>query len=233
MVCTARGLLMPVWPNGTTTRPRTTSGFPNYADGTYHGGLDCAGFTYNCAPEAGVITAVAYSTIGGYYVTLLGVSGAQHYLGHFAENTILVKRGEGVTEGQRLGKQGRTGSATGVHVHWEVRAGGPGTPRVDPAAWMASKLAPAVLDDVEPLPNKGTRMKPFILIGDITKEPYVIDPYTQTRVWLSPHMLSNLRESKEPPVERVVSDDSLGSYPKQVGSRDWDGTIVTSATAYK
>lgn len=49
-----------------------------------------------------------------------------------------VAPGQTVAEGQPVGVMGMTGTATGVHVHWEVRVGGI---RQNPAAWLANAVA--------------------------------------------------------------------------------------------
>jgi murein DD-endopeptidase MepM/ murein hydrolase activator NlpD len=54
----------------------------------------------------------------GNYVTILHSNGTVTYYGHF-EN-VFVKPGDKVTVGDRIGLMGRTGNATGCHVHFEV-----------------------------------------------------------------------------------------------------------------
>jgi murein DD-endopeptidase MepM/ murein hydrolase activator NlpD len=54
----------------------------------------------------------------GNYVTILHPNGTVTYYGHF-EN-VFVKPGDKVTVGDRIGLMGRTGNATGCHVHFEV-----------------------------------------------------------------------------------------------------------------
>ena len=54
----------------------------------------------------------------GNYVTILHINGTVTYYGHF--ETIFVKPGDKVNVGDRIGLMGRTGNATGCHVHFEV-----------------------------------------------------------------------------------------------------------------
>ena len=55
---------------------------------------------------------------GGNFVTILHPNGTSTYYGHF--ETVYVVSGQHVTVGDRLGLTGRTGKATGCHVHFEV-----------------------------------------------------------------------------------------------------------------
>lgn len=54
----------------------------------------------------------------GNYVTLLHSNGTVTYYGHLM--SVLVKPGDTVNVGDRIGLMGRTGNATGCHVHFEV-----------------------------------------------------------------------------------------------------------------
>ena len=58
---------------------------------------------------------------GGYgkYVAIKHPNGTETVYGHM--NKVEVTVGEIVSQGEEIGKVGRTGQATGYHVHWEVR----------------------------------------------------------------------------------------------------------------
>lgn len=93
------------------------------------------------APEAGVVLEARKSTAPGggygYFVKYRGISGATHLMAHMVEGSIAVKKGDRVTQGQKLGVMGTTGNSTGIHLHWEVRGKVP----VDPIKWMARQNA--------------------------------------------------------------------------------------------
>jgi murein DD-endopeptidase MepM/ murein hydrolase activator NlpD len=55
----------------------------------------------------------------GKMVMIEGVNGWASLYAHLS--TISVKEGQRVSQGQLLGSMGRTGHATGVHLHFEIR----------------------------------------------------------------------------------------------------------------
>jgi murein DD-endopeptidase MepM/ murein hydrolase activator NlpD len=54
----------------------------------------------------------------GNYVTISHVNGTVTYYGHF--EAVFVKPGDHVKVGDRIGLMGRTGNATGCHLHFQV-----------------------------------------------------------------------------------------------------------------
>lgn len=54
----------------------------------------------------------------GNYVTILHANGTVTYYGHF--EAVFVKPGDKVHVGDRIGLMGKTGKATGCHVHFQV-----------------------------------------------------------------------------------------------------------------
>ena len=120
---------------------RTTSGYGPRARtiagaSTFHQGIDGVG-GYNTAPEAGVLISYRYTGGWGNLIRFRGDSGTVHYLAHNATRGLLVPVGSRQSEGAALGIKGMTGTATGVHVHWETRPGG-GKP-IDPEVWLRSQ----------------------------------------------------------------------------------------------
>ncbi|MFT4049334.1 MAG: M23 family metallopeptidase [Solirubrobacterales bacterium] len=104
------------------------------------------------APYGGTISYVAYQAGGaGYYVVEHADDGRDYVFMHFLKDSTVVKLGDQVKTGQRLGLVGATGDASGPHLHFEVWTGGAwqfGGKPVDPLpllkSWYASGAGGAV-----------------------------------------------------------------------------------------
>lgn len=104
------------------------------------------------APYGGTISWVAYQAGGaGYYVVEHADDGRDYVFMHLLKGSTLVKQGDRVSTGQRLGLVGATGQASGPHLHFEVWVDGPwqfGGHPVDPLpllkSWYASGPGGAV-----------------------------------------------------------------------------------------
>ena len=71
------------------------------------------------ATAGGTVQKTGYIKIGGNRVRIIHPNGIVTYYGHLSK--ILVSPGQKVSQGQIVGYMGRTGYATGCHVHYEVR----------------------------------------------------------------------------------------------------------------
>ena len=63
---------------------------------------------------------------GGRSVSLLGRDGVRYYFAHFQSIEDSLEPGSAVTSGQRLGAMGRTGRASGCHLHFAISPPCPG-----------------------------------------------------------------------------------------------------------
>jgi murein DD-endopeptidase MepM/ murein hydrolase activator NlpD len=63
---------------------------------------------------------------GGRSVSLLGRDGVRYYFAHFESIEALLEPGSVVTTGQRLGGMGKTGRASGCHLHFAISPPCPG-----------------------------------------------------------------------------------------------------------
>lgn len=107
-----------------------SAGFPNYSNGSYHGGIDfpCSTGTPVVAAQDGIVITVKrldYSY--GYYVMIYHGTDAKgrSVVTLYAHNSsILVSTGESVKRGQTIAKSGSTGNSTGPHCHFELRFDG-------------------------------------------------------------------------------------------------------------
>lgn len=68
---------------------------------------------------------------GGYgnYVVIDHGNGYRTLYGHLLNNSMVVKAGDKVSQGQKLGNMGSTGRSTGTHLHFEIITSGG---KVDP-----------------------------------------------------------------------------------------------------
>lgn len=83
------------------------------------------------APADGKVVTSAYDSSYGNYVMIEHATGVRTLMAHMKELPI-VKVGQKVVRGQRVGTQGSTGNSTGPHVHFEVRLDGV---KVDPVLY--------------------------------------------------------------------------------------------------
>lgn len=85
-----------------------------------HTGIDMACPTGSpiLATASGTITYSGTSPVFGYYVIINHGNGYQSLYGHMSK--ILVKKGQWVSQGTRIGLVGSTGYSTGPHLHFTV-----------------------------------------------------------------------------------------------------------------
>jgi murein DD-endopeptidase MepM/ murein hydrolase activator NlpD/HAMP domain-containing protein len=89
-------------------------------NGRIHTGIDIAAQKGTNLPSnvSGKVTSTGYNSLSGNFVSLLDDNGFRHFYGHL--DSISVKIGEIVEQGQRLGAIGNTGNSTGPHLHYQV-----------------------------------------------------------------------------------------------------------------
>jgi murein DD-endopeptidase MepM/ murein hydrolase activator NlpD len=87
----------------------------------YHYGIDISLYTgdsVKCVFD-GVVRMARYSSSYGYFVVVRHYNGLETLYAHLSR--LKVKAGDEVEAGDLVGKGGRTGRATGSHLHFEVR----------------------------------------------------------------------------------------------------------------
>lgn len=106
-------------------------GYRNVSVGsTYHKGIDICGSSGQAiwAAAAGEVTFAGWNDGGyGYLVVITHDNGEQTYYAHCS--SVAVSVGQRVEQGEVVSYMGATGTATGVHLHFEIRVNG--TP-IDP-----------------------------------------------------------------------------------------------------
>ena len=90
----------------------------------YHSGIDLAADSGDdiLAAIDGKVTAVGYDNDKGYYVVIANDAGFEVEYNHCKD--VYVESGDTVEAGQVVASVGSTGSATGAHLHFEVREDG-------------------------------------------------------------------------------------------------------------
>lgn len=114
------------WPaRGTISGDYGCSSFAAYPPGGgcahFHDGIDIAGPTGTpiYAAGDGVVAFVGYRTDGAFVVVMGHAGGLETVYAHML-GQALVRVGQAVRKGGRIGSMGCTGFCTGTHVHWEV-----------------------------------------------------------------------------------------------------------------
>lgn len=120
-----------IYPTITTN---ISAGYPNYSNGSYHGGVDFpvpTGSPIYAVDDGVVTTAIKKTTSYGYYITIDHGNGLSTLYAHNSE--LLVSEGQTVKQGDVIALSGSTGNATGPHCHFEVRSYGN---RVNPMHYL-------------------------------------------------------------------------------------------------
>jgi murein DD-endopeptidase MepM/ murein hydrolase activator NlpD len=89
----------------------------------YHQAVDIANKSNPdiLAAQGGTVVTAGWNA-GGYgnYVVVDHGNGYKTLYAHILSNTITVKAGQVVKQGQKLGAMGSTGRSTGTHLHFEI-----------------------------------------------------------------------------------------------------------------
>lgn len=112
-----------------TTQYRVSDGYgwrqdPFTGERTFHKGIDlaCAEGTEVIAAEGGAVVQAYRSTSYGTCLRVLHTDGSESLYAHL--QYAYVRPGEVVEAGQLLGAAGRSGRATGAHLHFELYPAG-------------------------------------------------------------------------------------------------------------
>lgn len=123
-----------------TTTTQISAGYPNYSDGSYHGGID---FPVSLGTNVGatadgivVISTALRNSDGSYrsygeYIAIDHGNGVRSYYCHLSSRSVNV--GDTIKQGQIIGKSGSTGNSTGPHLHFEIRVN---NTRVNPMPYL-------------------------------------------------------------------------------------------------
>lgn len=153
------------------------------------------------APENSRVIAVGNRpALEGRYLILQGSK--FYYFGHF--DSVSVTTGMSVTEGTPLGIMGKTGLATGVHTHFEVR-NTPNGSQIDPLSikWEDDEVS-LLTSKIE---NEEENRQLFL--AWVGRNPY---PQEKGRYvgWLTVHAFNNIAQN----ADRLNADKMLSGYYK-------------------
>ena len=101
-----------------------TSGVISQRNSWYHRAVDIANRSNPTivAAQGGTVTSAGWNG-GGYgnYVVVNHGNGYSTLYAHMLTNSVVVKAGQVVKQGQKLGVMGNTGRSTGTHLHFEIK----------------------------------------------------------------------------------------------------------------
>ena len=126
-----------------TVNTQISAGYPNYSDGSYHGGIDFPvglGTSVGATADGVVVISTALTNPNGSYrsygeyIAIDHGNGVRSYYCHLSSRNVKV--GDTVKQGQVIGKSGSTGNSTGPHLHFEVRVN---NTRVNPMPYLEKK----------------------------------------------------------------------------------------------
>lgn len=128
-----------------TDKIKVTSGYGNRTYtyqgkkvSDFHKGFDLVGGEEIIATADGKVVSTCnkgeqYGT--GCYVRIEHSNGLQTLYFHLKSGSVTVKKGQKVTKGQVIGIIGKTGKATGVHLHYQIDKGSSAT-AIDPTEYV-------------------------------------------------------------------------------------------------
>lgn len=104
----------------------------------FHNGIDLIGGTEILATADGEVVSTRNEGKqygNGCYVRIKHSNGLYTLYYHLKSGSVTVKKGEKVTKGQVIGIIGKTGKATGVHLHYQIDKGSSAS-AIDPTKYV-------------------------------------------------------------------------------------------------
>lgn len=132
--------LFPNYSGYIVTSPFGMRVHPVTGKNTMHNGIDLVASSngtvgqadYIVAHTGGTVESAGFSSSAGNYVNIRVDAKTIMAYYHMRE-TPYVKKGDVVKAGDKIGYMGKTGTATGVHLHWGIKVNGSW---VDPAPYL-------------------------------------------------------------------------------------------------
>lgn len=111
----------------------------------HHNGIDMTGSNVVVSAFDGIVTSTRNNVDGytekyksGNYVTINHGNNLYSTYCHLKKGSICVKKGQYVVAGTKLGIMGKTGHATGIHLHFGIKKNGK---FVDPKPYLLNNIA--------------------------------------------------------------------------------------------
>ncbi|NLT13026.1 MAG: peptidoglycan DD-metalloendopeptidase family protein [Clostridiales bacterium] len=127
-----------IWPTPSSSKVTSRYGnrwHPIFKAYRMHSGIDI-GAKHGAsvmAADGGVVIISEYSSSYGHYIVISHGNGMTSLYAHLSKR--LVKEGDKVTQGQKIGLIGSTGNSTGPHLHYEISKNGS---RINPLTYYDS-----------------------------------------------------------------------------------------------
>ena len=166
----------------------------------------------------GVVTNINWTKYGsgsyGNYVKIRHDNGMYTMYAHLKYGSVKVKKGTRVIKGERLGYMGATGSATGVHLHFEVRDNN--NKKIDPTPYIDSDLPnnETELKDIDTIAKEVIQGKWFN--GDVRKQRLTEAGYNFSEVQKRVNEMLGYSSTPKK-TYKVVSGDNLSKISKKYG----------------
>lgn len=208
---------------------RITSGYgmrehPVYGGKRMHDGIDIAGKngTRVDSNVSGTVTFAGNKGNGlGNYVAIKDASGNTNIYGHLQD--VLVKAGQSIAEGMKLGTIGSTGTSTGNHLHYQVNDSRGKS--IDPSSYVdsarkgistASKEAAQVLQNIDAAKSELLSLKGQIIDQEATIAKLELDVINS--------QLSSY-DQKRNTYERILGHEAEKIQTLDVNSQRYGATI--------
>ena len=158
-------------------------------NGSPHKGVDIA--THGKASDIvamwdGKVTSTGYDPSAGYFVAVTHDGGYKTKYFHLRKGSIVVKQGQKVKAGEKLGVEGSTGNSSGQHLHVEVlnsvTASGQGGKNEDPVPYLKGEktIKGSTVKVKDTVTNEVKEMKD---VEELVPGVPVFEDYFKSRTW--------------------------------------------------
>lgn len=182
-----------------------------------HSGMDMIALGNQCdyivAIADGVISRAEKNNTFGNFVSIKHANGMYSIYMHMKDNTIVVKSGQPIKKGERIGYMGATGQAYGAHLHFGVLNKDDNSTNVDPLPYLKGEKT----FNVEPKPTTYTVKEGDTLTSIASKNDTTVDVLVSLNELIKPGQVLKL------PVEETIQ---LGDWVVPTRLVNYNGVSV-------